>query len=189
MIAERPGMLESLVAAAARGDEVAWATLVERFGPQLLRVARAHGLSRHEAEDAVQETWVRLLRNIERVREPSALGGWLTTTAKHESLRVRERSAREKPTDEELTLDRADAGEPETQLDAPTCRAAVARALDALPPRHRALLKALFAESEPSYREIATQLDMPIGSIGPIRQRCLAQLRRNGGLRRLADAA
>jgi len=190
MIAERPGMLESLVAAAARGDEHAWATLVEKFGPQLLRVARAHGLRRHEAEDAVQETWVRLLRNIERVREPSALGGWLTTTAKHESLRVRERSARENPTDDELTLDRTDTDEPETPpLDAQTCRAAVAKALDALPPRHRALLQALFAESEPSYREIATQLDMPIGSIGPIRQRCLAQLRRNGGLRRLADAA
>lgn len=184
-----PGMLETLVAAAAGGDEHAWAQLVERFGPQLLRVARAHGLSRHEAEDAVQETWVRLLRNIQRVREPSALGGWLTTTARHESLRVREKAAREKPTDDELTLDRPDVHEPETQLDAQTCRAAVAKALDGLPPRHRALLKALFAENEPSYREIATQLDMPIGSIGPIRQRCLAQLRRNGGLQRLADAA
>ena len=189
MIAERPGMLESLVTAAARGDQDAWATLVERFGPKLLRVARAHGLSRHEAEDAVQETWVRLLRNIQRVREPSALGGWLTTTARHESLRVRARSSREKPTGQELTLDRADGGEPETQLDASSCRAAVSQALEALPPRHRALLEALFAESEPSYREIATQLDMPIGSIGPIRQRCLAQLRRDGGLRRLADAA
>ncbi|MDA0185275.1 sigma-70 family RNA polymerase sigma factor [Solirubrobacter phytolaccae] len=192
MIAERsPGVLESLVAAAARGDEHAWAMLVERFGPRLLRVARAHGLSPHEAEDAVQETWVRLLRNIERVREPNALGGWLATTARHESLRVRERSAREKPTGDELTLDHADGtgSEAETQLDTLTCRAAVTRALDGLPPRHRALLRALFAESEPSYREIATQLDMPIGSIGPIRQRCLAQLRRHGSLRRLADAA
>jgi RNA polymerase sigma factor (sigma-70 family) len=164
---------------------------VERFGPRLLRVARAHGLSQHEAEDAVQETWVRLLRSIERVREPNALGGWLTTTTRHESLRLRERAAREKPTDEDLALDTADGsgGEAESVLDAASCRAAVTRAVDALPPRHRALVRALFADTEPSYREIATQLDMPIGSIGPIRQRCLAQLRRNGGLRRLADAA
>ncbi len=186
-----PAVLAPLVAAATRGDQDAWAQLVERFGPQLLRVARAQGLSRHEAEDAVQETWVRLLRNIERVREPNALGGWLTTTARHESQRVRERSAREKPTDDELVADVADGtgAEAETELDAVACRAAVTGALNALPPRHRALLQALFAESEPSYQEIATQLDMPIGSIGPIRQRCLAQLRRNGRLRRLADAA
>jgi RNA polymerase sigma factor (sigma-70 family) len=133
---------------------------------------------------------VRLLRSIQTVREPAALGGWLTTTARHESLRLRERAAREKPTDEELTFDAADCTgeEAEAQLDAASLQAVVARAVDALPPRHRALVKALFAETEPSYREIALQLDMPIGSIGPIRQRCLAQLRRNGGLRRLAEA-
>lgn len=186
-----PVVLEPLVAAAARGDERAWAVLVERFGPRLMRVAQAHGLSRHEAEDAVQETWVRLLRNIERVREPSALGGWLTTTTRHESLRLRERAAREKPTADELGADVVDVthGEAEAQLDAAQSHEAVRLAVNALPPRHRALVRALFAEEEASYREIASRLDMPIGSIGPIRQRCLAQLRRNGGLRRLADAA
>ena len=48
-------------------------------------------------------------------------------------------------------------------------------------------MRALFAETTPSYHEIAAELDMPVGSIGPIRGRCLAQLRRDGRLRRLAD--
>jgi RNA polymerase sigma factor (sigma-70 family) len=147
--------------------------------------------SLHEAEDAVQETWVRLLRGIQTVREPNAIGGWLATTARHESLRLRERAAREKPTGDELAFDAADqtGEEVEAQLDAALRQAAVLRAVDTLPPRHRALVRALFAESEPSYREIADRLDMPIGSIGPIRQRCLTQLRRNGGLRRLAEVS
>jgi hypothetical protein len=45
----------------------------------------------------------------------------------------------------------------------------------------------LFAETEPSYGEISAELDMPIGSIGPTRARCLARLRRDGGLQRVAE--
>src|SRR5690348_8983193 len=56
--------LDGLVARAANGDEFAWAELVRRFEPHLLRVARSHGLSLHEAEDAVQDTWLRLMRGI-----------------------------------------------------------------------------------------------------------------------------
>jgi RNA polymerase sigma factor (sigma-70 family) len=179
--------LDRLVATAAAGDEVAWRTLVSRFGPRLLRLARSQGLNRQEAEDAVQETWVRLLRNITRVREPLALGGWLATTARHESLRVRERARREEPTDDELCSEAAANEAVEQQLDASECRVAVGRALEALPARHRRLMLALFAESDSSYGEIAHQLEMPVGSIGPIRGRCLAQLRRDGRLRRLAE--
>jgi RNA polymerase sigma factor (sigma-70 family) len=182
-----PVDLERLVATAAAGDPSAWETLVTRFGPYLLRVARSYGLSRAEAEDAVQDTWMRLLRNIGRVREPRALSGWLTTTARHESLRVRERARREKPTDEELRADVAAAGEAERELDAAECRVAVDHALDALPVRHRTLMRALFAEAAPSYHEIAAELEMPVGSIGPIRGRCLTALRRDGRLRRLSE--
>src|SRR4051794_25966649 len=83
--------LDQLVATAAKGDEHAWEALFRRFQPQLLRVARSQGLSAHEAEDAVQDTWMRLMGGIGSVREPRALGGWLTTTARRESQRVRMR--------------------------------------------------------------------------------------------------
>jgi RNA polymerase sigma factor (sigma-70 family) len=178
--------LEQLLVTAAAGDEYAWSVLVERFTPRLLRLARAQGLSRQEAEDAIQDTWMRLLRNIGHVREPRALGGWLATTARRESLRVRERSQRERPTADELCADVAVAAEFDRGLDAAECRAAAGAALDALSPRHRRLIRALFGETEPSYHEVAAQLDMPIGSIGPIRGRCLAQLRRNVRLREAA---
>jgi RNA polymerase sigma factor (sigma-70 family) len=179
--------LAQLLETATAGDEDAWRVLVTRFSPRLLRLARAHGLSGQEAEDAVQDTWMRLLRHIDAVREPRALGGWLATTARRESLRVRERAQRERPTDEDLQADVAIAGEYERALGAAERRAAVADALDALPPRHRRLIRALFTDAEPSYHDIAAELGMPIGSIGPIRGRCLVQLRRNLRLREAAE--
>ena len=129
------GGLEWLVAAAAAGDRSGWEALVTRFTPRLERLARTQGLSRHEAEDAVQDTWERLLRNITRVREPRALGGWLATTARRESQRVRERSRRETPTDEALAADLADvtAFDAEAELGLAERSAAVSRALDGLP--------------------------------------------------------
>ena len=180
--------LDGLVAQAASGDEFAWAELVRRFEPHLLRVARSHGLSLHEAEDAVQDTWVRLMRGIRTVREPQALGGWLTTTARRESLRVRERCAYELPTADTLGGEDSTGEEAEARIEAATCQAAVTRALASLPPRHRRLMLALFDEAAGSYHEIARDLGIPVGSIGPIRGRCLEQLRRNAHLRVVAEA-
>jgi RNA polymerase sigma factor (sigma-70 family) len=180
--------LDRLVATAAAGDECAWAALVRRFQPQLLRVARAQGLSLHEAEDAVQDTWMRLMGGITGVREPRALGGWLTTTTRRESLRLRQRGAQELPTADDLGSDASATDEADARVNAAACRDAVTRALDGLPSRHRRLMRALFDDTAGSYHEIARDLDMPVGSIGPIRGRCLTQLRRNAHLQRVAEA-
>jgi RNA polymerase sigma factor (sigma-70 family) len=183
--------LERLVAMAAGGDSSAWEALVARFGPYLLRVAGAHGLTRQQAEDAVQETWMRLLQNIERIREPQALGGWLKVTVRRESVRIHQRTRRERPTADDARDDlvASTTDEVHGRLDAADRRAAVTHALAALPARRRALMHALFADSAPSYDEIAAQLGMPVGSIGPIRGRCLAQLRLDGRLQRVAADA
>jgi len=179
--------LERLVAAAAAGEPSAWEALVTRFAPRLHRVARAQGLSRAEAEDAVQDTWMRLVRHIGGVRDAAAIGGWLQTTARRESMRVRERAQRERATGEPLGADVGVGTEAGHGVDSATCQAAVNRALTGLPVRRRTLLRLLFAESAPSYGEIAAELGIPVGSIGPTRGRCLAQLRRDGDLRRLAE--
>jgi DNA-directed RNA polymerase specialized sigma24 family protein len=56
--------------------------------------------------------------------------------------------------------------------------AALWRAFGQLPERCQLLLRVLMATPPPAYLEVAAALDMPIGTIGPTRQRCLAQLRR-----------
>ena len=51
------------------------------------------------------------------------------------------------------------------------------RSFSLLRPSDQALLRLVMADPRPPYEEIAAALDMPIGSIGPTRQRALARLR------------
>src|SRR5206468_5582762 len=96
----QPQMLADLVRAAAGGDEAAWNALVDRFSSLVWATARAHRLSRDDAADVAQTTWLRLVEHLDRIREPERLGAWLATTARHESLRVIRRGGREQPTDQ-----------------------------------------------------------------------------------------
>jgi hypothetical protein len=62
-------------------------------------VARGCRLSDRDAEDVAQTVWLRLLENLDRIREPDALPGWISTTAGHESVRLARRQGREAPLD------------------------------------------------------------------------------------------
>ncbi len=168
--------LERMVAAAGRGDQSAWSALVARFRGQILRVARSHGLNAHQADDVAQETWVRLYRSLERVRDPGALGAWVDTTARRESLRALRSGRREDLTDEEIGIAAAAPDDPDDDL-LQERRAALAGAMEKLPERQRTLMASLLAESEPSYADVAARLGLPIGSIGPTRGRCVESLR------------
>jgi RNA polymerase sigma factor (sigma-70 family) len=182
------GELERLMLAASAGDSAAWSSLMRRFTARLRAVVRSHRLPAHDVEDVIQNTWVRLYENIGSVREPLALGAWLETTARRESVRVLRVSQRERPSDDEQLV----AGEvpalDEGRLVAKQDRAAVAQALTGLSPRQRHLLALLFADPAPSYDEISRTLEMPIGSIGPTRARILERLQRDPHLARaMAD--
>jgi len=54
----------------------------------------------------------------------------------------------------------------------------VGTALEAIPPRCRRLLELFVATPRLSYAEISAALEIPVGSVGPTRARCLTHLRR-----------
>jgi RNA polymerase sigma factor (sigma-70 family) len=167
-----------VVAAAARGDETAWNTIVERYSRLVWAVARTHRLSSGDAADVVQATWLRLLEHLTDIRNADGIGAWLATTARREALLTLRRAARCEPSD---AIDvRPDS--PAAGIDADLLReerhAAVAAALRRLPTRDQSLLRLLTLDPAPSYEEIGAALAMPIGSIGPTRSRALARLRR-----------
>jgi RNA polymerase sigma factor (sigma-70 family) len=169
--------LDELIPAAASGDQAAWNELVERFQGLVWATARAHRLSRADAADVAQTVWLRLVENLDRIREPDRLGSWLATTARRESFRFLRLNGRELPTGEERDFDVADDRPPELALLTGERNAAIWRAFAGLGERCQALLRLLVADNEPSYEEIGAALDMPIGAIGPTRMRCLVKLR------------
>src|SRR4051812_29874185 len=134
--------LHRLVGAAAAGDASAWRALVERFRARVSRIARGHQLGAHDVDDVAQETWVRLLENIRAIREPEAVGAWLETTAKRESLKVLRAGDRVRPCGDELLGDLPCADDP--GLEAQERRTALAAALGRLPERQQAVLELLY---------------------------------------------
>jgi RNA polymerase sigma factor (sigma-70 family) len=171
--------LAELVRDAAAGDQRAWEHLIGRFGGLVWSVARAHGLSQADAADVSQTAWLRLVEHLHRLRDPERVGTWLASTARHEALRTLRRARRQVPVGDDAELE-----EPGPPAESPEARTLAAersdilwRAFAGLPPRCQTLLRVLMADPSPSYQQVAAAMDMPIGSIGPTRGRCLERLR------------
>jgi RNA polymerase sigma factor (sigma-70 family) len=177
-----------LVAACRRGEQPAWAALVERYQRLIYTVPRRAGLDEAAAADVFQAAFSKLFEQIDRLQQPDRVQAWLVTTAKRETLAVlRERGRWAPPPagahddgDGGDPLDRiADPSPlPEALLDDLQQQHRLRRALERLDERSRTLLTLLFLQEEPlPYSEIAERCGMPEGSIGPTRARALAKLR------------
>ena len=169
--------IAKLVAAAAEGDERAWSELVRRYAGLVWAAARQVRLPPQDVEEASQLTWLQLALHIRGLRDPGAISGWLATTARREALQLARRRWDQPLTDEHLeAADRASGG-PDEELLRAEQRAQVQAALDTLDERCQRLLRLLAQEPPSSYRAISTELVIPMGSIGPVRARCLQRLR------------
>jgi RNA polymerase sigma factor (sigma-70 family) len=167
-----------LVAQVRAGDEGAWVRLTDRYTNLLWSVARAMRLDRADAADAVQTTWLRLIERLDSLREPEHLGSWLVTTARRECLATLRRGARVRTGLSDGWEELPDVTDP---LDEALLReerdVALWKAFGRLNARCQTLLRALMADPPPSYAEVSQALGLPVGSIGPTRQRCLNTLR------------
>jgi RNA polymerase sigma factor (sigma-70 family) len=181
--------LAALVRAAQSGDNLAWTQVVDRFDRMLRSVARSYRLSPQDVDDAVQTTWCKLYEHIDAIRDGSAIAGWLATTVRRESLRLLQRHVREHLTDDWELCGAAAEELPETRLLARERRDVLVRALATLPERQRRLMTLIADEPGARYEQISSALDMPIGSIGPIRARSMARLQRHSELREFASAS
>jgi RNA polymerase sigma factor (sigma-70 family) len=181
MLALAAAPVAEVTTGACAGDEAAWRDLVRRFDPMLRGIVKGYRLDAADAEDVVQTTWIRAHRNLDRLNEPAAIGGWLAVTARREALRSLQRGVREFPAADP----RAEEPDTETpELAALECerRAALRDAVLRLPTRQRELLTAMLDAPGASYDELSATLQMPTGSIGPTRERALGALRRDSRL-------
>ena len=179
----------ALVNRAAGGDPAAWEQIVERYGPLVWSICARFQLSNHDREDVGQNVWLLLVEQLGKLREPAALPGWLAKTTAHECLRVV--TAARKSERLGMRLDDAaqfaDDAVLEEEVLTAELNAGLRAAFAELPLPCQRLLALLLTDPTPSYAEISAALDIPMGSIGPQRGRCLGRLRRSPALIALVE--
>ncbi|WP_193614157.1 RNA polymerase sigma factor [Nocardioides lijunqiniae] len=160
------------------GDLDALDELVALMTPVLWHVVRAYRLSHEQAEDVVQSTWLALVRRRDAIDDPQAVGGWLTLTSRRAAWRVSARAGSHVTLEPDV-LERHVPSEPsaESTVVAHDERDLLWRAVAELDERCQRLLRVVAFEQRPDYAALSADLQMPVGSIGPTRGRCLAKLR------------
>ena len=143
-----------LVAAARAGDRPAFGRLYHRYSKMVHAIALAHA-PRSEANDLVQEVFLRALRKLSGLRDASAFGGWLAGIARNRAREQHRSAERGDPLPE--------AWGRETQADAADAAVAFA-AIAALPEAYRETLLMRLVEGLTG-PEIALRSGLTEGSV------------------------
>ena len=167
-----------LILACKRGERRAWDRLVGKYERLVFSIPRSYGLPREDAADVSQLTFTILIQSLDSLTEDSNLKAWLATVARRHTWRAMEKGRRERPgRDDDLAEIPWLLGD-EKPSELWELVDWLDRGLSEISEPCRKLLKALYLdEGEPSYAEISERLEMPVGSIGPTRARCLQRLR------------
>jgi RNA polymerase sigma-70 factor (ECF subfamily) len=153
---------EQVVARVLDGDVAVFELLMRRHNQRLFRVARAVLRNDAEAEDVVQETYLRAYANLQQFEGRSSVATWLSRIAFHEALRVRRRRLRARVTegldpDSSVVVDAS--SHVEDRLIGDEVRKVLAAAIDALPAGLRAVVMMRLVEGL-STRETADSLHL-----------------------------
>ena len=173
--------------------ELAFAALVRRHGPMVLRVCMQIVGDRHTAEDAFQATFLILARKAGTIRQPELLGNWLygvaLRSAREARMREDRRRRHESPgvDDSEAGRD-GEAGRPDHRLVTREEFEILHEELSRLPDRYRVPLVLCELEGL-SYQEAAGRLHCPVGTIGVRLRRARERLRVRLTRRGLAPTA
>jgi RNA polymerase sigma factor (sigma-70 family) len=174
---------EELVERARGGDESAWETIVYKYQNLLYSIPLRAGLRRDSAADVLQEVFTTLFQKIDALEKPEFLRAWLVTTTQHKTIHFIHREARGKPKsiDELESTIGFEVVDPSLAPDEGLIQLErdkqIEEALASIDERCRRLLTLLYLNQQQlPYAEIARMLDLPLGSIGPTRARCLEKL-------------
>jgi RNA polymerase sigma factor (sigma-70 family) len=168
----------ALIQSCRRGEAAGWERVLDRYERLVFSIPLSYGLSSDDAADITQTTFTLLLEALDGLRADTRLSAWLATVARRHTWRLLAQRRRESVGAEDDLADNDTLGGSAN----PTARweqvVWLEHALSQLDERCRALLLQLyFAPEQPSYAEVAAHLNMPVGSLGPTRARCLERLK------------
>ncbi|MFD8500283.1 RNA polymerase sigma factor [Amycolatopsis sp. NPDC059657] len=166
--------LGRLVRLASAGDQTAWTALVRSLSVVVRNAAHASTLCDADVRDVCQDAWLALVGKRCSLDHPERLPGWLATAAR----RCAHRRVMKRRSDVPLAC-RAElaAASPEQLILLTERDKMLWNAVASLPRRSRALMWLLAHYPELTQQEIATELGIRPGSVGPLRRRCLDRLR------------
>jgi RNA polymerase sigma-70 factor, ECF subfamily len=172
-----------LMARMAGGDQESLSELMRRHHQRLFRIALGYVRDAHDAQEIVQETFVKAYRNAARWDGASEVVPWLTRIAINESIDRYRRARRRREMEEPLAPDgmyevrwAADGPSPERRMLGRELQERLDAALLALPERQRAIFVLRHYQGL-ELGEIAGALDMRLGTVKSGLHRALERLR------------
>jgi RNA polymerase sigma factor (sigma-70 family) len=176
---------EQLIGRCLQGDQEAWSALIDKYKNLIYSIPIKLGMHQ-DAGDIFQSVCVDLLSELPRLREHRALPKWLMQTCYHKCLRCQRAADRlvelaPEGTDSNAAPPANSADDfPEHLLVQLEQEQILRDAISELPEKCERMVRLLFFENPPRpYENIAEELGMATGSIGAIRGRCLAYLRKH----------
>ena len=182
-----------VVALAQQGRDSAFRELIRRYERPVFSLIYRMVRDRELAEDLAQDTFIKVLNHIDRYRPEFKLSSWLFKIANNVAIdHLRRRHLDTISIDGSPHAQTADAIEATSfdvavqqesaldELEARELGTAIERAITSLRPEYRSCIMLRHVEGR-SYEEIATELNVPINSIGPVLSRAKAKLRGGGG--------
>ena len=165
---------EAALLACAAGDQTALRMIYEQEGPRLLAVAYRIVRRRELAEDVLQDAFLQIWRHAHTF-EPSrgSARGWIYSVVHHRALKLRRAGLREFAVEDPAMLVIDGGTDPSLRLPE---ECALRRALERLGAKQRASLTLAYMDGC-SYRDIAEQLGVPIGTAKAWIRRGLITLR------------
>jgi len=148
----------STVKALVRGEESAYAAVIDRLYRPVYQFAFRLCEDSAAAEDITQETFLAVWKRVASFEGKSRFTTWVFGIAYHEFLRARDRAAPTAPLDEQACL------EPREGTRAADDRIRVRDAVDALPDLYRQVVFLVYIQGL-TYREAASVLDVPVGTL------------------------
>jgi RNA polymerase sigma-70 factor (ECF subfamily) len=173
-------VVAALIARIAQGDRAAFRALFELAGGRTLALCLRLLRQREQAEEAVQDAFVRVWSHAAGFRSEAAHPiGWVLAIARNRCLEIlRRRGVDDAPWDDSYVEALADeAPTPEQRAAHAQATRTLARCLHGLDPRDRVAVELAFYDGL-SYTEAAERLERPVGTVKSQIRRSLLRLRR-----------
>lgn len=177
----------ALVDAVLAGDREAYRTLVERESRAVIGLCQQVLGDPDEAQDVAQDAFVQAFRSLAGYRGDGTFGAWVGRIARRMAVAQSARAGRTKAGDVASAADtlRDEGADPLRHVVAVEHSARLRRAVDELPPDQRQVVALRFFQDMPLER-IATETNVPLGTVKSRLHRALARLREQGDLRPMA---